>query len=80
MLIESSLEQIYADVARMREIMRWASRIVLGDHELRTGVDIVRYPDSFYDSRGVEMWNEVLGLLEQYQRLKVGSARIEAIA
>ena len=46
-LIESSLEQIDADVALMREIMRRASRIVLGDHELRTGVDIVRYPDSY---------------------------------
>ena len=59
-LIESSLEQIDADVALMREIMRWASRIVLGDNELRTGVDIVRYPNSFYDARGVEMWTEVL--------------------
>ena len=46
-LIESSLEQIDADVALMREIMRRASRVVLGDHELRTGVDIVRYPDSY---------------------------------
>ena len=46
-LIESSLEQIDADVALMREIMRRASRVVLGDYELRTGVDIVRYPDSY---------------------------------
>ena len=69
-LIESSLEQIDADVALMQEIMRRASRIVLGDHELRTGVDIVRYPDRYYDARGIEMWKEVLRLLEQYQHLK----------
>jgi DNA polymerase-1 len=79
-LIESSLEQIDADVALMREIMRRASRVVLGDHELRTGVDIVRYPDSFYDSRGAEMWTEVLELLEQSQTLKKEDGRVEAIA
>jgi hypothetical protein len=79
-LIESSLERIDADVALMREIMRRASRIVLGDHELRTGVDIVRCPGSFYDSRGAEMWTEVLGLLEQYQRQKRRGDRVEAIA
>ena len=67
-LIESSLEQIDADVALMQEIMRWASRIVLGDHELRTGVDIVRYPDRYSDSRGTEMWEEVLRLLRLYQQ------------
>ena len=38
MLIESSLERIDADVALMQEIMRRASRVVLGGHELRTGV------------------------------------------
>ena len=79
-LIESPLEQINADVALMREIMRWASRIVLGDNELRTGVDIVRYPNSFYDARGVEMWTEVRRLLAQYQRLKGRDERVEAIA
>ena len=67
-LIESSLEQIDADVALMQEIMRWASRIVLGDHELRTGVDIVRYPDRYTDVRGTEMWEEVLRLLRLYQQ------------
>jgi hypothetical protein len=79
-LIESSLERIDADVALMREIMRRASRVVLGDHELRTGVDIVRYPDSFHDARGVEMWAEVMALLEQFVRHKMEAGRAEAIA
>ena len=79
-LIESSLERIDADVALMREIMRRASRVVLGDSELRTGVDIVRYPDSYSDARGVKMWNEVLELLEQYRRLKAEGGRVAATA
>ena len=79
-LIESSLERIDADVALMREIMRRASRVVLGNSELRTGVDIVRYPDSYSDARGVKMWNEVLELLEQYRRLKAEGGRVAATA
>ena len=79
-LIESSLEQIDADVAQMQEIMRRASRIVLGRHELRTGVDIVRYPDRYVDARGVEMWTEVMRLLEQYRREREEDGRDEAIA
>ena len=49
-------------------------------HELRTGVDIVRYPDSYSDARGVKMWNEVLELLEQYRRLKAEGGRVAATA
>jgi DNA polymerase-1 len=79
-LIESSLEQIDADVAQMREIMRWASRLVLGDQELRTGVDVIKYPDRFYDVRGVAMWTEVLALLEQYRNRDKGGGRAEATA
>ena len=79
-LIESPLEKIDADVALMREIMRRASRIVLGEQELRTSADTICYPDRYYDARGVEMWTEVLRLLGQYQRQKGVDGRDEAIA
>ncbi len=46
----------------------------------RLGVDIVRYPDSYSDARGVKMWNEVLELLEQYRRLKAERGRVAATA
>jgi hypothetical protein len=67
-LIEAPLEQIEADVALMREIMRRASRIVLnvdanGTHELRTDCTIVRYPDRYSDKRGIKIWTEVTDLL-----------------
>jgi DNA polymerase I-like protein with 3'-5' exonuclease and polymerase domains len=67
-LIEAPIERIESDVALMREIMRRASRIVLnadpaGTHELRTGVEIVRYPDRYVDERGVKVWGDVMGQL-----------------
>jgi hypothetical protein len=68
-LIEAPIERIEADVALMQEIMRRASRVVLGDgYELRTDATIVRYPDRYSDKRGVEIWNDVLSLLEQYRQ------------
>jgi DNA polymerase-1 len=66
-LIESSIEQIEADVGLMREIMRRASRVVLnataeGTHELRTDYTIVRYPDRYSDKRGAAIWQRVMQL------------------
>jgi hypothetical protein len=66
-LIEAPIERIEADVALMQEIMRRASRVVLGaGKELRTSADIVRYPDSYFDQRGKKIWQEMMELLAQY--------------
>ena len=66
-LIEAPIDQIDADVALMQEIMRRASRVVLGaGKELRTSAEIVRYPDSYFDQRGAKIWQEVIELLAQY--------------
>jgi hypothetical protein len=68
-LIEAPIDRIEVDVALMQEIMRRASRVVLGGgYELRTDATIVRYPDRYSDKRGIEIWNDVLGLLEQYRQ------------
>jgi hypothetical protein len=72
-LIESSIQQIEADVALMREIMRRASRLVLnatpeGTHELRTDYTIIRYPDRFSDKRGAAIWERMLQLMADQQR------------
>jgi DNA polymerase-1 len=71
-LIEAPIRRIEADVALTREIMRRASRIVLnadptGGHELRTDVNIIRYPDSYSDPRGVKIWDDVMGQLKRYE-------------
>jgi DNA polymerase I len=68
-LIEAPIERIEADVALMRDIMRRASHVVLGDDtagnpiELRTDVKIIRYPERYSDKRGKKIWDEVMELL-----------------
>src|SRR5262245_65055842 len=65
-LIEAPIERIEVDVALMQEIMRRASRVVLGTHELRT--------DRYTDRRGEAVWANVLQLLAESQR-QVRAAR-----
>ena len=66
-LIEAPVDRIEADVASAQEIMKRASRVVLGaGKELRTSADIVKFPDSYFDQRGEKIWNEVMELLAQY--------------
>jgi len=69
-LICASLGRLEADVARMQEAMREASRIVLDDFALGTDAQIVRYPDRYMDERGAVMWGRVMNLIDQ-QRLEV---------
>jgi DNA polymerase I len=75
-LIEAPIEKIEADVALMQDIMRRASRIVLGNDthgtpiELRTDVKIVRYPERYSDKRGADIWDEVMDLLARWQSAK----------
>ena len=64
-LIEAAADEIEAEVERMHEYMRKASRIVLGGFELRTEADIVRWPDRYSDPRGKVMWGRVMRLIEQ---------------
>jgi DNA polymerase I len=72
LLLESPIDQIDADVALLKEIMRRASRVVLncapgGDLELRTDATIIKHPDRYGDPRGVEVWKQVLALLAEYR-------------
>ena len=62
-LICATLERLEADVARMQEAMREASRIVLNGFELGTDAQIVRYPGRYMDERGTVMWNRVMDLI-----------------
>jgi hypothetical protein len=75
LLIEAPIERIEADVALTQEIMRRASRVVLGKgYELRASAKIVRYPDFYSDKRGEKIWEYVIELLEQYRPQDVGNA------
>jgi DNA polymerase-1 len=66
-LIIAPLDRLDADIARMRDAMREASRIVLNGLELGTDANVVRYPDRFVDERGTVMWHRVMSLLERVE-------------
>jgi hypothetical protein len=74
LVIEAAADCIDADVALTQEIMRRASRVVLGGHELRTDATIVRYPGRYSDRRGEKIWQDVLGLLAQYRQKEAARA------
>ena len=44
--------------------MKKASRIVLNGFELSSDAKVIRYPDRYFDKRGLEMWNTVMGLID----------------
>ena len=63
-LIEAPLGELEARVKQAQELMREASRQVLGDFELTTDADIYRYPDRYRDKeRGGAFWDKVMDLL-----------------
>jgi hypothetical protein len=62
-LIAAPLDQLDHDIERMKAAMAKASGVVLDGFELRTDVNIVRYPDRYRDPRGLAMWQRVMELI-----------------
>ena len=85
-LIEDTIDRIEESAAELQEIMRQASRDLLGGFELRADCkpdDIVRYPDRFIDKReledGMRHWNWLMTLIageddEQFTNCRHGDA------
>jgi hypothetical protein len=70
-LICAPLDRLDSDINKMRAIMAEASRIVLGGFELRTDVNVVRYPERYMDPRGVVMWDRVVDLIAKHLSVPV---------
>ena len=66
-LICAPVDRLDADVERMQEAMREASRIVLDGFELGTDAKLIRYPDRYMDERGTLMWERVMKLINEHQ-------------
>ena len=72
-LVEDAIDRIEQTVAELREIIRKASRDLLGGFELRADYDptkdCARYPDRFADEReredGMRRWNRLMALIEE---------------
>lgn len=66
-LICAPLDRLEADIAKMQDIMREASRIVLKGFELGTDATVVRHPDRYMDERGTVMWQRVMQLMNRLE-------------
>jgi DNA polymerase-1 len=64
-LICAPLDRLDADIVTMRAAMAEASHIVLDGFEIRTDVNVVRYPDRYQDARGRVMWEKVMRLIDR---------------
>ena len=65
LLIEAPLGELDAAIATTQALMKEASAIVLDGFELRSDVNVVRYPARYMDERGLRMWNKVMRLMGQ---------------
>ena len=60
------MEELDDRVKQAQELMREASRQVLGYFELTTDADIYRYPERYRDEeRRGAFWDKVIGLLPE---------------
>ena len=65
-LIEAPLEELDDRVKQAQELMREASRQVLGGFELTTDADVYRYPERYRDEeRGGAFWDKLMGLFPE---------------
>jgi DNA polymerase I len=67
-LIEAPLGVLSEIISETQQIMSKASAIILGGFQLRSDVDIICYPDRYMDSRGLAMWETVMGILEEVKK------------
>ena len=65
-LICAPLEQLDGKIAEMRSIMLKAGRAVLGGIEVRTDVNVVKWPDRYQEDAGIAMWETVMRHLNHH--------------
>jgi hypothetical protein len=73
-LLQSPIDKIDDDVEKMKSIMARASKIVLGGLELKTDVDVIRYPDRYRDEGAYIKWNEIIETLETIEARSHGTS------
>ena len=79
-ILEDRADRIEQTVWKMQEVMRAASRDLLGGFELRADCklakDVTRYPDRFIDKReredGMQHWNWLMQLIEEAENEEGG--------
>ena len=51
----------------MQDIMAKASRHILDNFEVRTDVEVIRYPERYCDERGIAMWEIAMQRLDKLE-------------
>lgn len=64
-LIEAKESELEESVETMQQIMEEASRVVLSGFTLRSDATLFRSPDRYCDGNGWDMWNKVMGILDE---------------
>jgi hypothetical protein len=65
LLVEGDADRMDEVLETTRAAMAEASRVVLGDFELSTDVDLVEWPNRYADPRGRVMWERVTEILDR---------------
>jgi DNA polymerase-1 len=68
-LMGAPLYRLDDDIAKMRDVMSKAGRAVTGGLDIRTEAEVVRFPDRYMDERGRAMWDKVVGLLNDANKI-----------
>ena len=68
LLIEAAVGDMVGAIVTARRAMQEASRIVLGNLELRTDVSTIRHPSRYMDKRGLRMWNLVWKIINALEK------------
>jgi DNA polymerase I len=64
-LVEAETACIADVVKETQQHMLDASKVVLSGFELRSDVEIIDYPVRYRDTRGIEMWQKVMKILDE---------------
>jgi hypothetical protein len=70
LLIEAPLNELEYAVKAAQRAMSEASSAVLSGYELRTNVEIIRYPQRYSDERGTLMWERLQKIVSELKNPK----------
>lgn len=63
-LIEASTDEIENHVQIAQQCMEEASSLVLNGFKLRSEAEIYKFPERYYDKRGIQMWETINNLMK----------------
>lgn len=75
-LLEIDQDDFYTKVKEAKEIMEYASKVVLEDFELRVEAKVFEHPEHFRDIRGDEIWKVIDEVLDEPVKNSTGRCEL----